>query len=284
MATKLQRKQDDENSEKILSAISDITGITYSHKSLSTAGSGINLTYNPDSTEQRVLKRFISEESVKQSNIESIANITSKSLSATADMNSLSKDWLINYLDKAKLISEAEMQALWAKVLSSEAEAPGSFSKRTINALALMSSDDAESFELICRFKLMGDDGPLLFISSHREEIYKNNGLNYGTLLHMASIGLVQFQPTTAFSIAFDKYPVVLTYGKDSLKIFSNDNEARTSVGTVIFSEVGFDLASICNSEYVEGFVEHTVDVLKRKGVDARIVKKQVSTAKDKDV
>ena len=62
------------------------------------------------------------------------------------------RDWMANFFDKCRIISDEEMQGLWAKVLSGEANAPGSYSKRTVNFLASMDKEDAALFTALCGF------------------------------------------------------------------------------------------------------------------------------------
>src|SRR3989344_6859039 len=94
----------------------------------------------------RAIRRFYNEEVQKQKNIE---NITAKSLpqlTNNAKPQNIEKDWLTNFFDKSRLISDSDMQNIWAKILAGEANAPGKFSKRTINFMSSLDKRDAESF------------------------------------------------------------------------------------------------------------------------------------------
>ena len=44
------------------------------------------------------------------------------------------------------------MQILWARVLAGEANAPGTYSKRTVNLLSDFDKSDAELFTKLCGF------------------------------------------------------------------------------------------------------------------------------------
>ena len=53
--------------------------------------------------------------------------------------------WASMWYQKAQHATDDQVQMLWAKVLAGEAEAPGSFSKWTLNALENMSQEDIQA-------------------------------------------------------------------------------------------------------------------------------------------
>jgi len=87
------------------------------------------------------------------------------------------------------------MQSLWARLLASEANQPGTFSKRTIEAVAALSKADAELFTLLCRFCCLigGQSAPVIF--DHNADFYRQCGIKFGVLKHLEDIGshLLQF-------------------------------------------------------------------------------------------
>jgi len=96
--------------------------------------------------QRRALHRFLVEEGKKQNNIETITQKALPSVSEQATPQNIEDDWITNFFDKCRLISDSEMQNLWAKVLAGEANAPGKYSKRTVNLLAGLDKADAETF------------------------------------------------------------------------------------------------------------------------------------------
>jgi len=104
---------------------------------------------------RRAMHRFLEEEAKKQQNIESI---TSKALPQVGDSavpDQVENDWLTNFFDKCRLISDEDMQVLWSKVLAGEANKPGKFSKRTIGLLSSLDKSDALLFQRFCAFGWM---------------------------------------------------------------------------------------------------------------------------------
>ena len=86
--------------------------------------------------QERALKRFIEEEGRKQENIEAITAKAIPHLNEDAKSEDVDDDWIVNFFDKCRIISDDEMQQLWARVLAEEPNAPQSFSRRTVNLMA----------------------------------------------------------------------------------------------------------------------------------------------------
>ena len=57
------------------------------------------------------------------------------------------------------------MQTLWARVLASEAETPGSYSKRALELLSVLEKQEAHLFTSACRFvvRINGESTPAIF-------------------------------------------------------------------------------------------------------------------------
>jgi hypothetical protein len=140
--------------------------------------------------EQRAMIRFLAEEAKKQSNIENITRIALEDVDEKARPQEMEDDWISNFFDKCRLISDEEMQSLWAKVLAGEANTPGKFSKRTVNFLSSIDKSDAILFSKLCGFGMfMGEVVPLIF--DYNKEIYTSNGIEYADLKHLDEIGLL---------------------------------------------------------------------------------------------
>jgi len=101
---------------------------------------------------RRALGRFLAEETKKQDNMESITSKALPQLEDDSKPQEINDDWITNFFDKCRLVSDEEMQALWAKVLAGEANFPGKYSKRTVNFLASLDKSDAALFANLCGF------------------------------------------------------------------------------------------------------------------------------------
>jgi hypothetical protein len=208
--------------------------------------------------EYRALERLVNEEGKKQKNIEDITAKAIPLLSESARPENIESDWLTNFFDRSRLTSDAEMQSLWASILSNEANSPGTFSKRTINFLASLDKRDAQLFTNFCTFCWMfGDLSPLLF--DIEKPTYIDKGLDFNTLTHLDSIGLVSFNNLAGFKKAnIPKYFTVFYYGTPITIEFPADNN-DLPIGMALLTNLGKELAPICGSKPSD---DHFLDVL----------------------
>ena len=140
---------------------------------------------------QRAEQRRIEEDTRHQKNMEDITAKAIPHLNEDAKPDAMEDDWVTNFFDKSRIVSDSEMQSLWSRVLAGEANVPGTYSKRTVNLLSDLDKSDAELFTKLCGFGWMiGDVVPLVF--DIRAEIYNRHGINLSTLSHLESIGLVR--------------------------------------------------------------------------------------------
>ena len=131
-----------------------------------------------------------------------IEDITSKALPQLADEakpDAMDDDWVMNFFDKSRIVSDTEMQDLWSRVLAGEANDPGTYTKRTVNFLSDLDKIHAELFSKLCGFGwAIGNVVPLVFDAE--AEIYRNHGLNFNSLSHLESIGLIHFNNLAGFN------------------------------------------------------------------------------------
>lgn len=209
---------------------------------------------------QRAARRWIEEEAQRQQNIEDITAKALPQLDDNAKPDSIEDDWIVNLFDKSRIVSDNEMQVLWSRVLAGEANTPGSFSKRTVNLLSDLDKTDTELFTKLCGFCWMiGYVVPLVFDVD--AEIYNRYGVNFESLSHLDSIGLVHYDNLTGFrQPKLPKYTTLHYYGRPlTLNLLKDaDNELR--IGQVVLTRVGLELAQICGSEPVVGFWEYVRD------------------------
>lgn len=217
------------------------------------AQSEIQITY----LHRRAMHRFIEEEAQKQQNIEDITNQAIPLLAEQTNAEKMDDDWVTNFFDKSRIVSDKEMQRLWASVLAGEANSPGTYSKRTVNYLGDFDKVDANLFTKLCGFGWqIGNVVPLIFDTN--AEIYHKHGINFGTISHLESIGLIQFNHLSGFRrLKLPKTFDVLYYGQPLLLEMPKDSDNELQLGHVLLTNVGQELAPICGSSPVDGFVEY---------------------------
>ena len=102
--------------------------------------------------QHRAARRWIEEEAQQQKNMEDVTAKALLQLDENATPDSIEDDWIVNFFDKTRIVSDNEMQNLWARILTGEANAPGTYSKRTVNFLSDLDKSEANLFTKLCGF------------------------------------------------------------------------------------------------------------------------------------
>ena len=211
--------------------------------------------------QRRGLQRLIAEEAKKQDNIESIASKALPLLNDESNPQGVEDDWIVNFFDKCRLISDEEMQNLWAKVLAGEANAPGKYSRRTVNFLGSLDKTDAFYFTSLCGFAfVIGNIVPLVF--NIDDSIYNNNDINFTTIKHLEDIGLLSFEYSGLNMYTKERLPKrinIFYYGNALNLEFNKEEDNQLQIGRVILSQVGQELALICGSKPVPHFLDYVI-------------------------
>ena len=107
-----------------------------------------------DLRENRAMKSLVARETKYQENAEQILDRAIADLKENAAPEDMDDDWVANFFDKARLVSDKEMQSLWARVLAGEANGPGSYAKRTVNLVAELDKRECRTIHKAVRFRL----------------------------------------------------------------------------------------------------------------------------------
>jgi len=217
--------------------------------------------------QRRALIRFVSEEARNQNNIESITEKAIPQLNDSSNPQNMEDDWITNFFDKCRIVSDEEMQLLWAKVLAGEANSPGTFSKRTVNSLGSLDKTDAQLFAKLCSFvALIGDLTPLIY--DEQASIYNDQQINFNTLTHLDDIGLISFEPLAGFKrLKLPQHIDIYYYGTALKAEFKNPENNELQTGKVLFTNIGEELARICSSKPIDGFLDYVIERLSKQGL-----------------
>jgi len=220
------------------------------------AESGIQIT----DLQRRAMHRFVEEEAKRQSNIENIISKALPQLDDKGDPSQIEDDWVTNFFDKCRIVSDDEMQNLWSRVLSGEANVPGTYSKRTVNFLSDLDKAEAKLFSDLCGFGWMiGDVTPLIF--DYQADIYNNKEITFDALIHLESIGLIRFDNLSVFAIHRLPQNISVSYHGQVLELsFAKETDNKLNVGKVLLTKIGQELAPICGSKPIDGFMDYVAD------------------------
>ena len=208
---------------------------------------------------RRAMRRFVNEEARRQENMEQITKKAFPHLKDEADPSKMEDDWVTNFFDKSRIISDDDMQNFWARILAGEANSPGSYAKRTVNFLGEMDKRDAELFQALCGFVWVigGFLSPLIY--DHNAAIYNDKGIDFDSLTHLESIGLTQFNYSSHYVV--EKLPKKFTISYCNRQSFTltmeKEKDNQIKVGGVLLTQTGKELSRICDAQEVDGFVDY---------------------------
>ncbi len=216
--------------------------------------------------QERGLRRMVIEEGKRQENIEAVATKAIPHILETAQADKIDADWLSNFFDKCRLASSGELQEVFAKLLAGETNSPQSISKRTVNALAQLDQRDALLFKKFCSFVwVFGNLTPMIF--EINSEIGKESGINFSSLHHLQSVGLINFSPLAQFRRQnLQKYAALAYYGRTLVLEFPSDTN-ELEFGHVLLTDVGMQLAPIVGSEPSQEYYELCVTKFFERGI-----------------
>ena len=210
---------------------------------------------------RRALQRFVDEETRNQQNMESIVAKTIPVLDDNAPTQDVESDWITNFFDKCRSVSDHEMQLLWSRILTGEANAPGSFSRKTVNLVADLDKASAKLFHTLCSFGWQFGDTFAPLILDFGDRTYNQRGIFLFSLGELDAIGLIQISGTTGFVLHQLPKRITATYHDQSVELtLPNDSGNELKVGKVIMTPSGMQLSRIVKPDPVEGFFEFIYD------------------------
>ncbi len=208
---------------------------------------------------------------MKQINIENIIRKAIPGLATNARPQDVEKDWIVNFFDKSKLISDEKMQELWSKILAGEGNSPGTFSKRTINQMSSMDKVDATLFENLCAFIWkIGEPQPLIY--DCQKDIYTKNGISFDRLKHLDCIGLISFESLAGYALTGLNKIVKVSYQNKHLVIeLPKENDNEIQIGQALLTMPGKELSIICKAAKIDGFEEYVLEQWKNQGIKEHV-------------
>ncbi len=209
--------------------------------------------------EQRALLRMVREEGKKQENIESITAQALPHLKDDAKPEGVEADWLTNFFDRCRLISDQQMQTLWSSILAGEANAPGSFSKRTIELVSTLDKADAALFSRFCSFVWMiGAPTPLVY--DIEDAVYKASGVTFESVNHLDSLGLITFGGIGGYQRqGLPKKFAVHYYGQPVVLEMAQDTDNSMQLGNALLTRAGIELVKIVAAKPKPEFKDYVI-------------------------
>lgn len=213
--------------------------------------------------ELRTIYRMLEKETKRQLNIEEIVKQAADFAPEQSTSDKKPEDeWLTDFFDLCQNASSEKMQSLWARLLSGEVDQPGSFSRRTMQSIKLMSVEEANLYTQVCGcvWKISEESlgtGYAVILDTDEKGRYSDEtwGFDGSKITLLESLNLAEyrffdFDIRKNYSIEFngENYPILLSNDNERLEIFD-------------LSPIGVELYPICghspNLEYYNTTVEY---------------------------
>ena len=216
--------------------------------------------------QRRAMARFFAEEAKKQNNIEAITRKALPEVTEQAQPDQVEDDWITHFFDKCRLISDDEMQNLWARVLAGQANSPGKYSKITVEILSNLEKTDALLFSKLCSFGFdISGVFPLIYDVNH--SIYTDHGINFMAISHLENLGLIHFDNLAGYVRKGLGQKGFVYYFDNKVWIeFQKPENNELQLGHVLLTQTGQQLAPICGAQPRDGFVDYVKEKWKGLG------------------
>ena len=203
----------------------------------------------------RAANRVLAEEMRNQANIEAVLSQAAPRVTEEAEPEKIEDDWIVNLFDKCRIVSDEQMQDVFARILAGEANNPGTFSRKTINILGDMDKEDADLFTTLCCFvwTVDGASGTLIY---GNEPIYSNHGVTIPSLTELESLGLVRRSPLGYSTVDMPRRFRAVYFSEAAELTLSDRAQSKFDRGTVVLTTAGLQLGPICDRKPIDGLFE----------------------------
>ena len=96
---------------------------------------------------------------------------------------------------------------------------------------------------------------------------YNKQGINFNSLSHLESIGLIQFNSLAEYQRTGLPKNVSLSYHEQFVLLeLEKDSDNKLQIGHVVLTKIGQELAPICRSSPEQDFFAYICDKWKKEG------------------
>lgn len=178
----------------------------------------------------------------------------------SAKPEEIDEDWIAQFMDKVRLISNSETQMIWGRILAEECNNPNSMPKGLLHVLEQMDRKTATDFSNLCSVAVMlvNEDGPLftpIVVLGEHKKFYTDLGLNYDALVDLVAVGLIEQDCSTVDGAYLqDKLvqPGIIKYHDQEYELPAGTTQIRA--GCVIFTRLGQALCKAISPDKHENF------------------------------
>lgn len=216
---------------------------------------------------QRAVARMVEAEIRNQLNMEEILGQAIEKLSPESNPENISEDFIRRTFDYCKSVDDPELQALWASLISSEANEPGGSTRQVLGAIAGMEPEDARLFSKFCSFvfsvPISGKARFLPFTTSSVAPLMHAAGVKFDELRHLEVLGLISYESLSSYK--FDLTPGDASKST-TFSISQNDEvgwlivdpceKFSIDLGNALLTKAGERIAKIIEVQSISGVLD----------------------------
>ena len=215
------------------------------------------------------LETRLRQAGMEQKNIENILCRAILELEASEkdyNIEAVSKQWIVEFIDNSKHAVEDELRQLWADVLVNETRKNGSFSRRSLRSIRYIEKRDALLFEKVCsRIWVFESKSPIIFETEIGQKA--SSLITFDDLKHLDSIGLVYTNDVTGLNMTLQPGRFKCQY-HNSVYVIQNTKETELTlpIGVARFTQLGRELSILVERSFSSTFENLTVDNWRKAG------------------
>lgn len=255
---------------KLIDKLSDAAGWALNHKNFDRMAEDEFIKGVQNSDLDPVAKAILIRQSRKilkeQSNQDDIIKIALENLKESATPSNVSNDWISQFMDKARLVSDEEFKILWGNILAEECNTPGSVPKALLHIMEHLDKDTAYIFIKFASVSINYYDGEKVIYSPVIGNIYdtyfEEKGFKYDDLVELKATGLIEYDLVGGYYQTSTENSITVNYFDESYTFDVGID--RFNVGQIIYTKAGNALCKAIIAEKIEGFFkEKCISILK---------------------
>lgn len=255
--------------EKLIDAVAKATGILYQPTQVVRLANAqakadlikANCDIEIEKLRERAAARTVHLELRRQANIESILGKTVRRLEATKSVGSPHPDWLVQFFESCKDISDDELQELWSAILADETRKPGSYQAKTLDFLRYISKEDALLFSKVASLVITIGGVSCLLWDLRARTFYNEFGIRPQELQRIRKAGFVTVQEDYRL---YRNQKHEINYFHHIVQLDARRHGESTTSLLLLSSEAD-DLVKLTNRSYVQDFTRVIVNAFKSK-------------------
>jgi hypothetical protein len=215
----------------------------------------------------RAADRLNFREAARQSRLEHIVRLASKSITETKSEVRVENGWLIRFCDEAQDAAHEIEQSVWAGILAAEVNAPGTIARRTLSFVRDMDVWELESFAEYCAFSFAFESGWRFMFD---EELARREMWTYGREIDLSQhwITISLLAPETARIESGAVRGLRIRYRERVWELQTGEtpadpaNTGETGVAYRKFTATGQQIAGVLKTKTFNGYARNLVNAL----------------------